>query len=386
MANLSNGLILTYWLMYGLITGCMLTAGLYLLCSKTAAFSKDSNMRPAQTVRRCAGWFVLVLGVEYLFVLPFMGWYGQDIYLDIIWHKHPDAINCIGQIEALFIMPVVCMFMFSVFQDFSPIKPYHIWWSIIFPAAVLACTLIEGLIPGGNGWEVSGLMLTITHFYWFFFAITMFYLFYKYTHLFRHELEQNFSDVSRRDVLWLRFLALLILLDIVIYSVPFFVETHHVYWMILEQLYTFFMVIYITWRADQQELIIWPTSSDEQTENAEELDPILEQLGEQLKVYCEQEKPFLNPNLTRDDLVHALGTNRTYLNKYLSSQGLTFYSLVTKLRIEYACRLMEDTAVHHSLSEVALASGFRSLDVFSRQFKNIKGESPSQWGGVTFNP
>lgn len=56
----------------------------------------------------------------------------------------------------------------------------------------------------------------------------------------------------------------------------------------------------------------------------------------------------------------------------------TFFQFVTELRIEHACRLLQrnDDA---SIAEVSEHSGFRNLSNFNRQFRYVKGCTPTQF-------
>lgn len=392
MEMLAGSNLVLYCMMYGLITGIMLVIGIYLLLSRTAVYSV-SDVPLAMHVRRSAGVLILINALEYVFVLFYLPYVDNFLRNGIIGDGMMYAEACMEQLNMLLFLPTLFIFLFSLFQNFTPVKVYHVLWSLIFPVAILVWTLIQGLVYGSSGWEISLSMLTVSRLYWFSFGCVMLYLFVKYAILFERELKGKYSNISHRHFRWVGQLVVLVIIDGVLYAAAYMLDTFSISMIVAEHVFSLLLSLYIVWRVDQQELVLWDledkecytldldkkrTSPDEQTEN---LDPVLERLGEQAQIYFDQEKPFLNPDLMRDDVVRALGTNRTYLNKYLSSQGYTFYSLMTKLRVEYACRLMQDTSVHRTLSEIALASGFRSLEVFSRQFKATMGQTPSQWGG-----
>jgi len=56
---------------------------------------------------------------------------------------------------------------------------------------------------------------------------------------------------------------------------------------------------------------------------------------------------------------------------------MSFKTYLINVRIGYACRLLIDAT--KSISEIAYESGFENLSNFNRQFKRIKGQTPSQF-------
>lgn len=55
----------------------------------------------------------------------------------------------------------------------------------------------------------------------------------------------------------------------------------------------------------------------------------------------------------------------------------TFISYLNEVRIGYACKLLIDDS--YSISQIALESGYNTISYFNRQFKKIKGQTPSQY-------
>lgn len=56
---------------------------------------------------------------------------------------------------------------------------------------------------------------------------------------------------------------------------------------------------------------------------------------------------------------------------------MPFKSYLMNIRVGYACRLLIDATL--DISEIAYDSGFENLSNFNRQFKKIKGVTPSQF-------
>lgn len=92
----------------------------------------------------------------------------------------------------------------------------------------------------------------------------------------------------------------------------------------------------------------------------------------------ENEKIYLNPNLKVSDIAAAIGTNRTYISAYFNKETqCTFYDYVNRYRIEYACKLLENS--DEKILQIAELSGFNSAQAFIRVFTKIKGISPSKY-------
>ena len=98
----------------------------------------------------------------------------------------------------------------------------------------------------------------------------------------------------------------------------------------------------------------------------------------QFNKYMEEEKPFLNPNITLLEFASGVGTNRTYMSNYFNKTiGITFYDFINSYRIEIACILLVET--DNTLDKIAELSGFNSLPTFRRSFLKLKNCTPNQY-------
>lgn len=91
-----------------------------------------------------------------------------------------------------------------------------------------------------------------------------------------------------------------------------------------------------------------------------------------------QEKGYIERNITIITLAKQLGTNRTYLSNYINEHyEENFNTWINQLRIKEAQILLEENnAPLHAIAEQV---GFSDLPHFSRTFKFITGQSPSNW-------
>lgn len=101
----------------------------------------------------------------------------------------------------------------------------------------------------------------------------------------------------------------------------------------------------------------------------------------------EQEKLFLNPGFSMDDLSAVMNKSRRYLSQAISSGGKTnFAGLVNGLRVNEARRLLASSAGSLTMNEIAEKSGFANRISFYRQFKEITGFTPTAYLEWSQNP
>lgn len=99
-----------------------------------------------------------------------------------------------------------------------------------------------------------------------------------------------------------------------------------------------------------------------------------EQLLEQL---ITTEQIYLNKDLKVGDLARAMGTNRTYMSKYISSVlGMTFYDYINKMRIEHMSIPLMENHPEYTLEHIAKESGFGSISTFRRAYTKCTGKMP----------
>lgn len=103
-------------------------------------------------------------------------------------------------------------------------------------------------------------------------------------------------------------------------------------------------------------------------------------LGAAIERLISEEHIYLNGSLHIDDLAERLSTNRTYVNRAFKAYyaGRTFTEVMNRARVEHAKRLMLADP-HRRLEDVAVASGFSSASFFARVFKNLEGQTATQW-------
>ncbi len=99
-----------------------------------------------------------------------------------------------------------------------------------------------------------------------------------------------------------------------------------------------------------------------------------------LERVVEEQRLYLHPDLTLQELAVALNTNRTYVSNYLSQVvGLTFYDYINQLRIKLSAIPLVTEHPEYTFDYVASQSGFASISTFRRAFAKYTGKTPSQY-------
>ncbi len=93
----------------------------------------------------------------------------------------------------------------------------------------------------------------------------------------------------------------------------------------------------------------------------------------------EKDKIWLKNDLSAQDVVRILGTNRTYFSRFMHDQYATnFRSFVNEYRIKEAQSILETDSLI-SMSDLAVKTGFASISSFNLWFRKLTNVSPSDY-------
>ena len=108
---------------------------------------------------------------------------------------------------------------------------------------------------------------------------------------------------------------------------------------------------------------------------------------DQLVKYMEEEKPYLDVDLSIHDVSDALGVPRHYLTQVINGLlGKNFYNFINEYRIEEVKKLLVDEAYSkYTLTSIAFEAGFNSKSSFNSVFKTSTGKTPSQFKDAHLN-
>ena len=97
--------------------------------------------------------------------------------------------------------------------------------------------------------------------------------------------------------------------------------------------------------------------------------------------YMDSEKPFLNPELSLQELADKLNVSRHQLSAAINKQqNMNFYVFVNKYRVGEVKKLMTNPEnKNFKIISLAYDAGFNSKASFNRIFKQITGTTPSEF-------
>lgn len=108
-------------------------------------------------------------------------------------------------------------------------------------------------------------------------------------------------------------------------------------------------------------------------------DQLYVNIYERVLRYFENHKPYLNNELTINDIVEVVYTNKLYISKAISHcTGRNFCQFVNYYRVTYAVERFRDDP-QLKVVDLANVSGFNSTTSFSAAFRLYMGENPGDW-------
>lgn len=107
----------------------------------------------------------------------------------------------------------------------------------------------------------------------------------------------------------------------------------------------------------------------------------VDDLYAQLCRLMDTERPYTEPQLTREKLAEQLGTNRTYLTTVIKEKtGMSYLQFVNSYRINEAIRIMSDRDnLDYPLKRIWSDLGFSSPSTFYKVFQQTVGITPSTY-------
>jgi len=155
---------------------------------------------------------------------------------------------------------------------------------------------------------------------------------------------------------------------------------------------TFFSFLYSFYAIRQHEIFDSSGSESEETENNvvesqvkyarsglryDQADEYLQKL----LAFMEEEKPFLDGELTIHELSKKTGIPRHFITEVLNEKhGRNFFTFVNEYRVkEVIVRINDPKFQHYTILAIAFDSGFNSKSTFNTIFKSYTGKTPSQY-------
>lgn len=112
-----------------------------------------------------------------------------------------------------------------------------------------------------------------------------------------------------------------------------------------------------------------------------------EKLTQRLTKSMENEKPYLNENLTLKELADKLETSPNNLSQIINERfSKNFYEFINEYRInEVKSLLIDPEYSQYSMLGIAFECGFNSKSTFNSVFKQFTGKTPSEFKKTAFD-
>ena len=106
-----------------------------------------------------------------------------------------------------------------------------------------------------------------------------------------------------------------------------------------------------------------------------------------LEKIMKEQKLYKNPNFSLNDLAGAISESRNAISHALNNRlSKTFYNYINELRIAESKHLLSDeTLLHFTIEGIAAESGFKTMSVFYRLFKDIEKVTPAVYRKLSAN-
>jgi AraC-like DNA-binding protein len=113
----------------------------------------------------------------------------------------------------------------------------------------------------------------------------------------------------------------------------------------------------------------------------DEIDDHNVRLNNRLLSYMAADKPYLNPDLSLQEMAEQLEVTRHQLSAVINQmQGMNFYEFINKYRVQEVKDLMNDPKnISRRNYDLAFDAGFNSRASFYRIFRQYTGQTPSEY-------
>ncbi|WP_131539762.1 helix-turn-helix domain-containing protein [Pedobacter nototheniae] len=108
---------------------------------------------------------------------------------------------------------------------------------------------------------------------------------------------------------------------------------------------------------------------------------LAEKMFDQLKTHMQENKPYLDENLTLNMLAVQLNFSGNQLSQIINQKAETnFFTFINTYRVNAVKYKLKDPSFsHYSILSIGYDCGFQSKSSFNKIFKQIAGKTPSQY-------
>lgn len=355
-----------FCMFYAAVAILPLAAGFYLWFRRANAFAPQITS-PVR-LRRWMAAFFACLTLSHVWYIPILFQSSKEEALTTY------LIG--GLLDSLTVFPLSLIVLLVMMQD----RRRPLW-----PAVALMLPVIGALI-----WSIancSDALFTGISVYSLLLSIFFFIYMVRALRQYGHWLRDNYADLEHKEV-WQNFIVL-VAIQILFGFYAFSVET--LVFQYIMQMTCIVLVFYLLWRVETLSDLHLPENEAEDDEEVvaigkenEKTLPAFNRndIGQLLKSHCEDKQLYLQQGISVAQMAKKIGTNRLYLGRYLSSQGVTYNTYINELRIRHFIALYHKTSAAHQplvIKNLASQSGFSSYSTFGLAFKQVMGMTATEW-------
>jgi len=208
---------------------------------------------------------------------------------------------------------------------------------------------------------------------------------------YRRQIKDYYSSIDRLNLTWMLyvvgaffFMWMVDLLDFILAGFDMINNVVESYLVFLSLMINFAFAILIFYKALQHPEIFAGLPESEHFRKYAQSRLTKNEKREylqKLEQYFLNKKPFLNPELTINDVAHALGIPAKYLSQVINETlQKNFYDFINSYRIEEAKKKLKNgDDPKMTVLEVLYDSGFNSKSAFNTAFKKHTGYTPTQF-------
>ncbi len=361
-------------ILFSVVTAMAMMSSCYLLFRQGNAFATE--VTPPVRLRRWTAAFFASIALNHVWYMPifFLSSSNDIMMIDLIG----------GLLDSMTVFPLAIVVLFAILQD----RRRPLW-----PVAVMMAPLVVG-----NALDVATLNYACLPLLYIYFLLTCIGLIIYFVYALRQYsrwLRNNYADLEHKEV-WQSFVVLaVILLTFGIYA---FTHVGPVCQYAM-QITCITLISYLLWRVEtlsdlsiplqQSPSAAEPATTEEKNIDDYELpQTIHDKIEPLLQQFCIDTRLYLQHDLTITQLAKTIGTNRLYLSKYFSRQGITYNTYINSLRIQHFMGLYRkavDSKRPFTARKLAFDSGYRNYTTFSGVFKQLKGQTVTAWMRETAN-
>jgi len=230
---------------------------------------------------------------------------------------------------------------------------------------------------------------------WMFLASILIYLYifaylwlsYRTVSAYRAIIKDKYSSLEGINLDWLNFIirsfTAITVFAMVHNVIPVLGSpTFHYITLIILLVFTFYFVNRVLVRALNQPEIFSGIELNEldkyagSTLDAKEI----ENFKRQLIIVLEEERLYLNPDLTINELAERLQTSSRVLSQVINqSFNKRFYDFINTYRCEEVKRILQGPDEKITILEALYQAGFNSKSSFNKEFKKLTGQTPTEF-------